>query len=67
MLPPWWKKDGRLVFQSRTEESLGLITSEKTTISTSVFDKKKCNKVVKSLERTDNEVRIRIRNELLSE
>jgi hypothetical protein len=56
MLPPWWKKDGRLVFQSKTEESLGLITSEKTTINTLFCEKKKCNKVAKSLVRTDNDV-----------
>jgi hypothetical protein len=48
--------DGRLSsFQSKAEESLGLITSEKTTMNTFVFVRQKRKKVVKSLVRTDDD------------
>ena len=51
------KKDDRRLsnFQSRTEESLGLITSNKTTMNTFVFVRQKSEKVFKSLVRTDDD------------
>jgi hypothetical protein len=50
------RNDGIFVFQTETEDSLGLITSKETTINTFVFEKKMCDKVVKFLVRTDNDV-----------